>query len=354
MHFLDEAKIHAKSGDGGAGCISFRREKFIEHGGPNGGNGGKGGSIIIKAVKGLNTLIDFRYTQHFIAQNGERGKGGLKDGKSGEDLFVNVPVGTQVFMDDGKTMICDVDREDFVKVLFKGGDGGFGNTHFKSSTNRAPRRATPGWKGEEMKLWLKLKLISDVGLAGLPNAGKSTFLAKTTRAKPKIADYPFTTLKPQLGVSYVDEEEFVIADIPGLIEGASEGVGLGHRFLKHIERCKLILHLVDGSDENFIENYGTIRKELEAYSKLLAGKEEVVALNKCDMMSAEEIKEKTKLLKKECGAPVFAISGISGKGVVELQRHLLKKIKEINVAEKTLAISEEEIKNQVPETSSGN
>lgn len=351
MHFLDEAKVFVKSGDGGAGCISFRREKFIEHGGPNGGNGGKGGHIIIRAVKALNTLIDFRYTQHFRAPNGERGKGGLKDGKGGDDLILNVPVGTQIFMDDGKTMICDVTDENFEKILFKGGDGGFGNTHFKSSTNRAPRRATPGWKGEEMWIWLKLKLISDVGLAGLPNAGKSTFLAKVTRAKPKIADYPFTTLKPQLGVTYIDEEEFVIADIPGLIEGASEGAGLGHRFLRHVERCKLILHLVDGSDENFIENYNTIRNELEAYSPLLAEKQEVVALNKCDMLSENDIKDRIKKLTKASGSKVFAISGISGQGTEEVKRHLLKQIKEINKLEKTLDISGEEAINQFPEAS---
>ena len=349
MHFLDEAKIYVKSGEGGNGCSSFRREKYIQFGGPNGGNGGKGGNIIIKSVKGLNTLIDFRYTQHFRAPNGEHGKGGLRDGKGGQDLVISVPVGTQVFMDDGKTLVLDVDRDDFEYVLLKGGDGGFGNNHFKSSTNRSPRRKTPGWPGEEMWLWLKLKLISDVGLAGLPNAGKSTFLSATTRAKPKIADYPFTTLKPQLGVTYVDQEEFVIADIPGLIEGASEGAGLGHRFLKHIERCKLILHLVDGLNEDFIQNYHTIRNELERYSSVLAEKTEVVALNKCDSMTDEDIKEKTKLLEKESGSKVFAISGVSGLGIEKLQRHLLKKIKEFNNLEKDVAISEEKAINQLPE-----
>ena len=354
MHFLDEAKIFVKSGDGGNGCTSFHRAKYIQFGGPDGGNGGRGGSIIVKAVKGLNTLIDFRYTQHFKAKKGENGKGGLRDGGSAKDLIVSVPVGTQIYMDDGETLVMDVVDENFSKVLLKGGDGGFGNHHFKSSTNRAPRRNTPGWSGDEMWLWLKLKLISDVGLAGLPNAGKSTFLASTTRAKPKIADYPFTTLKPQLGVTYIDEEEFVIADIPGLIEGASEGKGLGHRFLKHIERCRTILHLVDGTDENFIENYHTIRKELENYSSKLAEKEEIVALNKCDALSEKEITEKTKQLKKASGAKkIYAISGVTGKGIEELQRALLKKIKEINELEKSLAISEEQTINQLPETTSG-
>ncbi len=354
MHFLDEAKIFIKSGDGGHGCTSFRREANIPYGGPNGGNGGKGASIIIKAIKGLNTLIDYRYTQHFRAQNGEHGKGSNRNGKSGEDLILNVPVGTQIFMDDGKTMIMDVMDENFEQVLLKGGDGGFGNTHFKSSTNRAPRRNTPGWGGEEMWIWLKLKLISDIGLAGLPNAGKSTFLASTTRAKPKIADYPFTTLKPQLGVSYVDGEEFVIADIPGLIEGASEGHGLGHRFLKHIERCKSILHLVDGTNEDFIKNYHIIRGELEHYSSLLAEKVEIVALNKCDAMEEDEIKEKVALLSKECGSKVFPISGVSGVGITELQRHLLKKIKELNKLEKELEISNKSVINEFPEQASGN
>lgn len=328
MHFLDEAKIYVKSGDGGAGCVSFRREKYIEHGGPNGGNGGRGGHIIIKAVKELNTLIDFRYTQHFRAPNGERGKGGLKDGKYGEDLVINVPVGTQIFMDDGKTLITDIMDENHEQILLKGGDGGFGNDHFKSSTNRAPRRSTPGWGGEEMWLWLKLKLISDVGLVGLPNAGKSTFLSATTRAKPKIADYPFTTLKPQLGVTYVDGSEFVIADIPGLIEGASEGAGLGHRFLKHVERCKMILHLVDGTSEEYLENYKIIRAELERYSQILSEKQEIVALNKCDAIDENEIKQKLKKLSKVANAKAFAISGVTGKGVLDLQRELLKKVKE--------------------------
>jgi GTP-binding protein len=348
MHFLDEAKIYVRSGDGGAGCVSFRREKYIEHGGPNGGNGGRGGHIIIKAVKALNTLIDFRYNQHFKAPHGERGRGGLKDGKYGQDLVIQVPVGTQIFMDDGQTLIADVMDENYEKILLKGGDGGFGNDHFKSSTNRAPRRNTPGWGGEEMWLWLKLKLISDVGLVGLPNAGKSTFLSATTRAKPKIADYPFTTLKPQLGVTYVDGSEFVIADIPGLIEGASEGAGLGHRFLRHVERCKMILHLLDGTSEDYLENYKVIRKELERYSQVLADKEEIVALNKCDAIDENEINQKLKKLSKLANAKAFAISGVTGNGVLDLQRTLMKKVKENKAkeqaekeeAEKTLAISE--------------
>ncbi len=324
MHFLDEAKIFVKSGDGGNGCVAFRREANVPFGGPNGGDGGKGGDIIIKINKDLNTLIDYRYTQHFKAGNGEQGKGALRKGSDGKNIILNVPIGTQIFMEDGKTLLMDITDESHDGIFLKGGDGGFGNTHFKSSTNRAPRKSTPGWKGQEMWVWLKLKLISDVGLVGLPNAGKSTFLSVTTRAKPKIADYPFTTLKPQLGVSYVDNREFVISDIPGLIEGASLGHGLGHRFLKHIERSRVILHLVDGTDENFLKNYSIIRKELKNYSELLAEKEEIVCINKIDAIPEEEIAKKVKSLQRKAGGKVYAISGITGKGIVEVQRKLLE------------------------------
>lgn len=324
MHFLDEAKIYLKSGNGGNGCIAFRREANAPFGGPNGGNGGRGGDIILKAVKDLNTLIDYRYTQHFRAQSGEQGKGSLRDGKSGENMILNVPIGTQIFLEDGKTMILDIMDENFNQTLLKGGDGGFGNHHFKSSTNRAPRKSTPGWPGEEMWVWLKLKLICDVGLVGLPNAGKSTFLAASTRAKPKIADYPFTTLKPQLGVAYVNDKEFVISDIPGLIEGASEGHGLGHRFLKHVERSRVILHLVDGTDENFLKNYSVIRKELKNYSELLADKEEIVCLNKIDAIPPEEVEKKVKSLQRKSNSKVIPISGVSGAGVKEALRRLLE------------------------------
>jgi GTP-binding protein len=333
MQFLDEAKIYLKSGDGGDGCMAFRREANIPRGGPFGGNGGKGGDIILKANQGLNTLIDFRYQQHFKAKNGEHGKGSNCNGKHAEDIIIKVPVGTQVFAEDGETILFDVTNEDFEEVLLKGGDGGFGNSHFKSSTNRAPRKATNGWKGDELWVWLKLKLFSDVGLVGLPNAGKSTFLGKTTRAKPKIADYPFTTLKPQLGVCYIDEQEFVISDIPGLIEGASEGHGLGHRFLKHIERCRVILHLVDASNEDFLANYKIIRSELKKYSKVLATKKEIVALNKCDFLSDEEILEKKEALKKIVKSEIHTISAITGDGVDLLLRKLLSVVKKVKEKE---------------------
>lgn len=321
--------------------MAFRREANVPRGGPSGGNGGKGGSLIIKANRELNTLIDFRYKQHFRAKNGEHGQGSMRDGKGGEDIIISVPVGTQIFAEDGETILFDVADENFEKVLLKGGDGGFGNTHYKSSTNRAPRKATEGWSGEEMWVWLKLKLLCDVGLVGMPNAGKSTFLAKTTRAKPKIADYPFTTLKPQLGVAYIDESEFVISDIPGLIEGASEGVGLGHRFLKHIERSRVILHLVDGSQEGFLQNYKIIRSELKKYSPLLAKKNEVVALNKCDFLSEEEIAEKTKLLKEKVKAEVYPISAIAGQGVETVLRKLNQIVKKAKEKEKKEQKAEE-------------
>lgn len=326
MQFIDEAKIFLKSGDGGNGCTAFRREANIPKGGPNGGNGGRGGHIIIKAIEGLNTLIDFRYKQHFKADQGEHGKGSDRYGSDGDDIIMHVPVGTQIYLEDGKTLLYDVIDPEFEKVIVRGGDGGFGNAHFKTATNRAPRRKTPGWPGEELWVWLKLKLLSDVGLVGLPNAGKSTFLARTSRAKPKIADYPFTTIKPQLGVVHVDEKEFVMSDLPGLIKGASEGHGLGHRFLKHVERCGVLLHLIDGSQEAYLENYTTIREELEQYNPELALKDEIIGLNKIDMLPKEEVEERRKALEELSGKKIYILSGVTGEGVTEVLRALIKKV----------------------------
>lgn len=326
MKFLDEAKIFLKSGDGGAGCVSFRREKFIEFGGPDGGNGGRGGDIIFEAISNLNTLIDFRYHQHFKAEKGDHGRGESRTGPSGKTLTIKVPVGTQILAEDKETLIFDFTEEGQQFLLLKGGDGGFGNERFKSSTNRAPRKASPGWPGEEMWVWLRLKLIADVGLVGLPNAGKSTFLSIVSRAKPKIADYPFTTLVPNLGVVYIHDTEFVMADVPGLIEGAHEGVGLGTRFLGHVERCKAILHLIDGTQEDVVGAYKTIRRELELYGQDLAAKPEILALNKCDALTKEMIAEKLKLLKKGTGKKVFALSSLSRLGVNEILDALLKHI----------------------------
>lgn len=324
MKFLDEAKVFIKSGDGGAGCTGFRREKFIEFGGPDGGNGGKGGNIVFEAVSNLNTLIDFRYHQHFKAEKGQHGMGSCRTGAAGKDLLIKVPVGTQIFAEDKETLLADFVEEGQRIVFLKGGDGGFGNEHFKSSTNRAPRKSTPGWPGEEMWVWLRLKLIADVGLVGLPNAGKSTFLSIVSRAKPKIADYPFTTLVPNLGVVYIHDKEFVIADVPGLIEGAHEGVGLGTRFLGHVERCKAILHLVDGTLDNVVEAYETVRQELICYGQGLAEKPEIIALNKCDALTIEIIREKCKVLKKISRKEIFVLSSISRKGAPAILDALLK------------------------------
>jgi GTPase len=341
MQFIDEAKINLKAGDGGNGASSFRREKFIPRGGPDGGDGGRGGSIIFECVKDLNTLIDFRFQQHFMAKNGVRGSGANRHGLSGTDLVLRVPVGTQVFSEDGEEVIADLTNHGERFIAAKGGRGGLGNANFKSSTNRAPTFAQEGEKGEEIWVNLKLKLLSDAGLLGMPNAGKSTFLASTTRAKPKIADYPFTTLKPQLGVVYVDEYEFVLADIPGLIEGASDGRGLGDRFLKHIERCGVLLHLIDATAEDVTENYRVIRQELAGYSKDLLEKPEVIALNKIDLLDAEEIKKKTAELKdflKKSGqkkSKVYAISGATTKGITEILRELYKKIEEYRNVEES-------------------
>ena len=326
MKFLDEAKVFIQSGDGGAGCLSFRREKFIEFGGPDGGDGGQGGNVYVLAVNNLNTLIDYRYQQHFRAAKGQHGMGSNRHGASSDDVILKVPVGTQIFEDDKETLIADLTQPGQKVLLAKGGDGGFGNAHYKSSTNQAPRRADPGWPGEEKWIWLRLKLIADAGLIGLPNAGKSTFLAAVTRAKPKIADYPFTTLHPQLGVVYCYDREFVLADLPGLIENAHQGTGLGHRFLGHVERCNVLLHLIDAMQDDVENAYKVIRGELEQYHPDLALKPEVIALNKCDALSEEEIIEKMDILKKLSRKTVHAVSAVSKQGVQETLGDLLKHI----------------------------
>jgi len=320
MKFLDQCKIYLKSGDGGAGSMSFRREKFIEFGGPDGGDGGNGGDIVLLAQENLNTLIDYRYQQHFRAQNGRGGAGRNKSGAGGRDLVIKVPVGTQVLDDDKETVLADLTRPGQRIVLLLGGDGGFGNAHYKSSTNQAPRRADPGWPGKEAWVWLRLKLIADAGLVGLPNAGKSTFLSRVSHARPKIADYPFTTLHPQLGVVRLHDHELVLADLPGLIEGASEGAGLGTRFLGHVERCAVVLHLVDGTEEDVVAHYRSIRDELKFYGHGLAEKPEIVGLNKIDAIDPDEVEKKRRALARAAGkgTPVLALSGVSGAGVPEV------------------------------------
>jgi GTP-binding protein len=328
MKFLDEAKIYLKSGDGGAGCVAFRREKFIEFGGPWGGDGGRGGDVVAEAVPNLNTLIDFRYRQHFKAERGHHGMGKDRSGAAGGTLVIKVPVGTQILDDDKQTVLFDLTEPGQRVLLARGGDGGRGNAAFKSATNQAPRRAEPGWPGEERWVWLRLKLIADAGLVGLPNAGKSTMLAAVSRARPKIADYPFTTLHPQLGVVHVDGSEFVLADIPGLIEGAHEGAGLGTRFLGHVERCRVLLHLVDGTSEDVAGAYRTIRDELRAYSPALADKPEIVVLNKADALDEKATAAKRAALAKAAGRGrrVLVASGATGAGVKELLRAALKTI----------------------------
>ncbi len=318
MKFLDEAKIYLQSGNGGPGCISFRHEKFIEFGGPDGGNGGNGGHVFFECVKDLNTLIDFRYTQHFKAESGRNGAGNDRSGRKGEDLTIKVPQGTVILAEDKETVLADLTNPGDKILFLKGGDGGFGNAHYKSATNQAPRKSTPGWPGEEMAVWLRLKLIADIGLVGFPNAGKSTFLSKVSRARPKIADYPFTTLVPNLGVVYVYNKEFVIADVPGLIEGASEGQGLGTRFLGHIERTSAIIHLIDITQENLADAYNKIRNELFKYDENVALKPEIIVLNKSDALGDELTEDVRKALEKELGKEVFAISAVSGKGVKEV------------------------------------
>ena len=332
MKFLDEAKIYLRSGKGGPGCVSFRREKFIEFGGPDGGDGGRGGDVWLEAVGNLNTLIDFRYQQHFFAKNGMHGEGANRTGASAPDLVVKVPAGTEVLAEDGETPLADLARVGERIRLCAGGIGGRGNTRFKSSTNQAPRRADKGMPGEELTIWLRLKLIADAGLIGLPNAGKSTFLAAVSRARPKVADYPFTTLAPQLGVVRLgggaDAREFVLADLPGLIEGAHQGAGLGDRFLGHAERCRVLLHLVDGTQAAVVKAWRTIRAELEQYGHGLAEKPEVLALNKCDALTPEAIQRKRRALAKASGRPVMVLSGATGKGVPEVVARLWSTIDE--------------------------
>jgi GTPase len=328
MKFLDEAKIYVRSGNGGAGSLSFRREKFIEYGGPDGGDGGRGGDVIVEVVDGLNTLIDYRYQQHFKGGTGHHGQGRHKTGGAGDDTVLRVPPGTQILDEDKETVLFDLTKVGDRIVLCKGGDGGFGNMHYKSSTNRAPRRADPGWPGEEKAVWLRLKLIADAGIVGLPNAGKSTFLAATSRARPKIADYPFTTLTPQLGVVLVDGTEFVLADIPGLIEGAHEGAGLGTRFLGHVERCGALLHLVDGTEEDVATAYRTIRRELKEYGGGLVDKPEIIVLNKIDALTDEEVKARKEKLRRAARKKVLTMSGAAGKGVTEALRALVQPILE--------------------------
>jgi GTP-binding protein len=321
MKFLDEAKVYVRSGNGGAGAVSFRREKFIEYGGPDGGDGGRGGDVIIEAVDGLNTLIDYRYQQHFKAQTGGHGMGQNRHGANGEDAHLRVPVGTQVLDEDEETLLADLDVAGAKIVLLRGGNGGFGNTHFKGPVNQAPRHANPGLEGQERWIWLRLKLIADVGLVGLPNAGKSTFLAAASAARPKIADYPFTTLAPNLGVVDLSAgERFVMADIPGLIEGASEGAGLGVRFLGHVERTAVLIHLVDGTQDDVAEAWRTVRHELERYGHEIADKLEILALSKVDALDPATRKTKAAELKKAAKAPVRLVSGVSGEGVTELLR----------------------------------
>ncbi|HEV7257802.1 MAG TPA: GTPase ObgE [Bosea sp. (in: a-proteobacteria)] len=328
MKFLDQAKIYVKAGDGGAGCVSFRREKFIEFGGPNGGDGGRGGDVVIECVQGLNTLIDFRFQQHFKAKIGGHGMGADRHGANGEAKVLKVPPGTQIFDEDGETLVADLTEPGQRFVLCKGGNGGFGNAYFKTSTNQAPRHANPGLPGEERWVWLRLKLIADAGLVGLPNAGKSTFLATVTAAKPKIADYPFTTLHPGLGVVRVDGREMVLADIPGLIEGAHEGHGLGDRFLGHVERCRVLLHLVEGTSEHAGKAYKTVRAELEAYGEGLDEKPEIVALSKVDALSPELLKEQVARLKRAAKRMPIVLSSASGEGVEAALRALFRVVEE--------------------------
>src|ERR1700754_3861490 len=342
MKFLDEAKVYIKSGDGGNGCISFRREKFIEFGGPNGGDGGHGGDVIVTAVNGLNTLIDYRYQQHFTAQNGRPGMGKDRHGANGANIVMKVPAGTQIYEEDGETLLADLAKVGETVVVAKGGNGGFGNAYFKSSTNRAPRHANPGLPGEERTIRLRLKLIADAGIIGLPNAGKSTFLATVSAAKPKIADYPFTTLHPQLGVVRIDNREFVLADIPGLIEGAHEGAGLGDRFLGHVERCRVLLHLVDATCEHAGKAYKTVRTELEAYEGQLADKLEIVALNKIDAVDPDDLKKQKDRLKRAAKKTPLLISGVTGEGVKEALRALVDVIGEAPVSVKAKGAAQTE------------
>jgi GTP-binding protein len=340
MKFLDQAKIYIASGAGGAGCVSFRREKFIEFGGPDGGDGGKGGDVWVEGVANLNTLIDYRYRQHFKAQAGQAGMGRNRAGANGEDMVIPVPPGTEVLAEDQETLLAEVMKPGERVRLAKGGNGGFGNAHFKSSTNRAPRHANPGQPGEELTVWLRLKLIADAGLVGLPNAGKSTFLATVSAAKPRIADYPFTTLHPNLGVVRAGEVDFVLADIPGLIEGAHEGAGLGTRFLGHVERCRVLLHLVDATADDIAAAYRTVRAELKAHGASLARKKEIVALSKCDALDEAAIAAKASELKAAARKKPLVLSAVSGRGVREALAALAREIGKSKSAEQAAAAEE--------------
>ena len=332
MKFLDVAKVYIRSGSGGNGCVAFRREKFIEFGGPYGGDGGRGGDVWAEAVENLNTLIDYRYQQHVYAKNGQGGMGKVMTGVGGADAVLKVPVGTEIYEEDGETLIADLAKPGERVLLAKGGNGGFGNAHFKSATNQAPRHANPGQPGEEKTIILKLKLIADAGLVGLPNAGKSTFLSRVSAARPKIADYPFTTLVPQLGVVKIDTSDFVLADLPGLIEGAHEGAGLGDRFLGHAERCGVVLHLIDGTQKEIVRAWRTIRGELEAYGHGLAEKPEILALNKIDAIDKSVLARKKAALEKASGVTVFLVSGVSGGGVEDVLRALARQIAQSRAA----------------------
>ena len=335
MKFLDQEKVYVRSGNGGAGSVSFLRAKYQEFGGPDGGNGGKGGDVWAQAVHGLNTLIDYRYQQHFKGKTGMHGMGKNRDGANSESIILKVPVGTQIYEEDNETLIADLTEEGQRFLLAKGGNGGFGNNHFKSATNQSPRRANPGQVGIERTLWMRLKLIADAGLLGLPNAGKSTFLASVTRARPKIADYPFTTLHPNLGVATIDGNEFVIADIPGLIEGAHEGIGIGDRFLGHVERTNVLLHLVSAQNEDVALAYKTVRTEIEAYGNDLADKTEIVALSQVDILQEDEKEEKLAALKKASGKTPLALSSVSHHGIDSALRALASQIEKFNKEENT-------------------
>ena len=326
MKFLDLTKVYIRSGGGGSGCVSFRREKYVEWGGPDGGDGGNGGSVWAEAVEGLNTLIDFRYQQHFFAKSGQGGMGAQRTGKTGEDIILKVPLGTEIIDEDEETVIADITTIGQRVLLARGGNGGFGNLHFKSSTNRAPARANPGQEGVERTIWLRLKLIADAGLLGLPNAGKSTFLASSSNARPKIADYPFTTLVPNLGVVGIDSHEFVMADIPGLIKGAHLGHGLGDQFLAHVERCSVLLHLVDGTSSTVVKDYRTIIGELEAYAQELVHKPRITVLNKADAIDDKTIASRKKALEKASGGPVYVMSGVSKQGLTDVLRLVYSEI----------------------------
>ena len=343
MKFLDQARVHVRSGGGGAGCVSFRREKYVEFGGPDGGNGGRGGDVIATCVDNLNTLIDYRFVQHFKAQKGIHGMGKDRSGAAGEDIFLAVPPGTQVFAEDNETLLGDLTEIGERLILAKGGNGGFGNAHFKSSINQAPRKANPGEVGEELTLWLRLKLIADAGLIGLPNAGKSTFLAATSAAKPKIADYPFTTLHPGLGVVRAGEVDFVLADIPGLIEGAHEGAGIGDRFLGHVERCRAILHLIDVTGEDVVADYATIRGELKAYGAGLDEKTEIVALTKCDAVSEKHHRQAANALREAHGVEAHRISAVTGLGMDDILFRITGAIGTAKEDEKKVACEEQEL-----------